>query len=193
VISVAGIVAVSCVPLPQVVVRSLPFHCTTEPLMKFVPVAVSVKPPLPATRWLGEIDVSVGAGLSIVNVCALDAPPPGAGLKTVTSALPGVAMSLAVICAVSCVLLPNVVALLLPFQRTTEEALKFVPVTVTVNAAPPAAVCVGEIEASVGAGLLIVNVWELDVPPPGVGENTVTGTVPPVAMSAALICAVSCV
>ena len=39
----------------------------------------------------------------------------------------------------------------------------------------------------------IVKVWALDVPPPGVPVKTVTLAVPPVAMSAAGIEAVSCV
>jgi hypothetical protein len=49
----------------------------------------------------------------------------------------------------------------------------------------------GEIEVSVGTGLLIVSVFAPDVPPPGVGVKTVTETVPAAAISAALICAVS--
>jgi len=89
------------------------------------------------------------------------------------------------------VLLTNVVVRLPPFQRTTDELLKFVPVAVSVNAALPATALVGEIELSVGAGLLIVNVEAPEVPPPGVGLKTVTEVVPAVAMSAALIWACS--
>ena len=88
-------------------------------------------------------------------------------------------------------LLTNVVVRLPPFQRTTDELLKFVPVAVSVNAALPATTLVGEIELSVGAGLLIVNVEAPEVPPPGVGLKTVIEAVPAVAMSAALICACS--
>ncbi len=43
------------------------------------------------------------------------------------------------------------------------------------------------------SGLLIVNVWEFELPPPGAGVNTVTGTVPAVAMSEDRIAAVSLV
>ena len=39
--------------------------------------------------------------LLIVNVCALEVPPPGAGLNTVTVAVPAVEMSDAVIVAVT--------------------------------------------------------------------------------------------
>ena len=170
--------------------RSAPFHRTTDELMKFVPVAVSVNAAPPAAALLGESELSVGTGLLIVNVCALEAPPPGVGLKTVTGAVPGVAMSLARICTWSWVPLTNVVDRSLPFQRTTDEAMKFVPVAVRVNPAPPAAALGGEIELSVGAGLLlIVKVCAPEGPPPGVGLKTVTDAVPAVAMSFARICA----
>ena len=44
-----------------------------------------------------------------MNDTAFDAPPPGAGLNTVTLAVPAAAMSAAVIAAVSCVLFIYVV------------------------------------------------------------------------------------
>src|SRR5436190_2084849 len=158
-----------------------------DELMKFVPVAVRVNPAPSATALPGEIELSVGTRLLIVNVCALEAPPPGVGLKTVTGAVPGVAMSLARICTWSWVPLTNVVDRSLPFQRTTDEVMKFVPVAVSVNPALPAAALGGEIEVSVGTGLMIVNVEAPEGPPPGVGLNTVTEAVPAVAMSAAVI------
>jgi hypothetical protein len=68
------------------------------------------------------------------------------------------------------------------------------PVTVKVVEALPAVALEGESEASVGTGLgagLIVNVWALDVPPPGVGLCTVTLAVPAEARSVAGTCAVS--
>ena len=89
------------------------------------------------------------------------------------------------------VLLTNVVVRLLPFQRTTDEATKLVPVAVSVNAPLPTAAVLGEIEVAVGTGLLMVNVLAADVPPPGVGVNTVTDAVPAVAISAAVIWACS--
>ena len=45
------------------------------------------------------------------------------------------------------------------------------------NAPLPTAALLGEIEVAVGAGLLIVNVVVAEVPPPGVGVNTVTDAV----------------
>jgi hypothetical protein len=53
----------------------------------------------------GESEVVVGAGLSIVKVRALEVPPPGEGLATVTETVPPVVMSLADTVAVSRVLL----------------------------------------------------------------------------------------
>ena len=188
-------VAVICVALTTVTPLTVMFGlltATVAPAMKFVPVAIRVNPAPPAATLVGEIKLSVGAGLLlIVNVCALEAPPPGVGLKTVTGAVPAVATSFARICAWSWVLLTRVVVRLTPFQRTTDALLKFVPVATSVNAALPATALVGEIELSVGAGLLIVNVEAPEVPPPGVGLKTVTGAVPAVAMSAAVTWACS--
>jgi hypothetical protein len=67
----------------------------------------------------------------MVKVNEFELPPPGAGLKTVTTAVPAVAMSLAEICAVTQLPLPLVVGRSLPFQRTTEPVAKSVcPITV---------------------------------------------------------------
>ena len=132
----------------------------------------------------------------IVKVWALEVPPPGTGLKTVTLAVPAVAMSAARIEAVTCVALTYVVVRPVPFQRTTELEMKLVPFTVRVKAAPPAVAELGLRPVVVGTGLsgtLIVNVWAFEVPPPGAGLKTVTLAVPATAMSAALIDAVSCV
>jgi hypothetical protein len=68
-------------------------------------------------------------------------------------------------------------------------ATKFAPVTVRVNAGPPAVVNVGERLEFVGTGLLIVKVAALEIPLPGV--ETVTWAVPGVAMSVAGMAALS--
>src|SRR6267142_3239408 len=194
--SVAGITAVSCVADTHVVVRAAPFQRTTEPATKFVPVTVSVSGgvPLdcapPATTDAGASPVVVGTGFAIVKVCAFDVPPPGAPVNTVTAAVPAVAMSGAEITAVSCVADTHVVVRAAPFQRTTEPATKFVPVTVSVSGgvpldcAPPATTDAGASPVVVGTGFAIVKVCEFDVPPPGAAVNTLTGAVPAVAMSA---------
>jgi len=72
--------------------------------------------------------------------------------------------------------------------------MKLLPVTVMVNAGPPAVAELGEMDVRVGTGLLaglMVKVWAEDVPPPGVGLKTMTLVVPGAAMSEAGMAAVS--
>jgi hypothetical protein len=61
--SAALIVAVSWPEFTKVVVRSEPFQRTTDPLTKFDPLTVSVKPLPAAVAELGEIDEIEGTGL----------------------------------------------------------------------------------------------------------------------------------
>jgi hypothetical protein len=181
-ISVAGTEAVTCVGLTYVVCSPFLFHFTVEVETKFVPVTVSVNAGPPAAALEGESEVAPGSGLSIVKGSPLDVPPPGVGFITVTAAIPAVAMSLAGTEAVNSVSLTYVVVSPVPFHCTVELEMKFVPVTVRVNAAPPAVALEGESEVTSGLGLLIVKVSPLDVPPPGVGLITVIDAVPVVAM-----------
>src|SRR5262245_12201714 len=130
----------------------------------------------------------------MVKVRALEVPPPGVGLTTVTWGVPTLATSAAVIAAVSWVVLPKVVVLELPFQRTDEFATSPVPLTVSVKAGPPAVAPEGNSAVRAGAGLgavETVKVRALEVPPPGVGLTTVTWGVPAAATSAAVIDAVT--
>src|SRR5205809_77742 len=60
--SAAVIVARSWVALTKVVVRALLFHCTTDPLTKFVPFTVSVNATPPAFVLVGDSEVTVGTG-----------------------------------------------------------------------------------------------------------------------------------
>jgi hypothetical protein len=192
-ISDAGIAAVSRVAETNVVVRSNPFHRTTEFATKLVPLTVSVNAAPLAVRVVGLILIVVGAGGSlIVKVWGLEVPPPGAGVNTVICAVPATAISEAGIAAVSRVAETNVVVRSDPFHRTTESDTKLVPLTVNVNAAPLAVRVVGLILVVVGTGgSLIVRVWELEMPPPGAGVNTVICAVPATAISDASIAAVS--
>jgi hypothetical protein len=189
--SVASIAAVTWVEETYVVVRLDPFQFTVEPATKPVPFTVSVKPAPPTGAKAGLRPDVAGTGLLIVEVWALEVPPPGAGLDTVTRAVPADAMSAAGIAAVNWVEETYVVVRLDPSQLTTEPETKTVPFTVSVNPAPPAVAEAGLRPVVVGAGLLIVKVWALEVPPPGAGLNTVTWAVPPDAMSAASIAAVT--
>src|SRR5712692_7074825 len=103
---------------------------------------------------------------------------PGSGLKTVTRAVPGLAMSVYSIKVASLALSKNVVWRLAPFQRTTELGANPLPFTASQKPGPAATALEGEMEAAVGAGLLMVNVFAPDVPPPGAGLSTVTSAVP---------------
>ena len=58
--SVAGIVAVSCLLLTNDAVRDVPFHATTELLLKLLPFMVRTKSAPPAVALVGEIEVSDG-------------------------------------------------------------------------------------------------------------------------------------
>jgi hypothetical protein len=58
----AGMVAVNCVALTNVVVGAVPPKLTTEAATKFVPAIMRVKAAPPATVVFGEIEVIVGNG-----------------------------------------------------------------------------------------------------------------------------------
>ena len=194
-ISCAVIVAVSWFALTKVVgVRAAPFHWTTEPLTKLLPVTVSVKFGPPATTVLGEREVNVGVGAGawvIAKGRALEVAPPG--FCTVTEAVPCAAISCAVIVAVSWFALRKVVGVrAAPFHCTTEALTKLLPVTVSVKFGPPATTVLGEREANVGVGAgawVIAKGRALEVAPPGF--CTVTEAVPCAAISCAVIVAVS--
>ena len=81
-------------------------------------------------------------------------------------------------------------------KLTLELLMKFVPFTVSVKAAEPAATLVGCKDVREGTGFtgpLTVKVRAFDVPPPGAGFVTVTDGVPAETSIAAGIVAVSCV
>src|SRR5579859_5636132 len=88
----------------------------------------------------------------MLKTSAWDVPPPGAGLVTVTRAVPGTAISDAEMAAVSWVELTNAVVRMLPFQFTTELLTKFVPFTTRLNAGSPAVAFAGVVEVNVGRG-----------------------------------------
>ena len=81
-----------------------------------------------------------------------DSPPPGAGVNTLTDTERALATSAAEMLARSCVLLTKVVVRLAPFQRTTDEGTKPLPLTVRVSAPLPAAVLAGARLLTTGAG-----------------------------------------
>jgi len=159
-ISAAGIVATICVLVTEEgVIAGLVPKFTVAPALKPVPVILSVNPAPPTVAVVGATEVSAGPeAVLIVNDKLADEPPPGAGLVTLTVAVPAVAISAAVIAAVNFVVLTNVVVLVAPLNFTSDVDTKPVPLTVKVKAAPPAVALVGEREVAVGAGLLMVKV-----------------------------------
>src|SRR6267142_519117 len=165
--SSAAIAAVNCPGDTNVVGRLTAFNLTTDDETNPAPLTVRVNPGAPAVADAGLSPVTVGAGLFTVNVCAFDVPPPGAGLKTVTAAVPAPAMSPGSIAAVSREADRKVVGRSPPFQRTVDVGTKPVPVTVSVNPGPPADAADGLKPVTVGAGLFTLNVCAFEVPPPG--------------------------
>ena len=125
------------------------------------------------------------------NVNAGVTPPPGAGLFTVMLSVPLWAKSVADKAACSNVELTKVVWRLVPFARTAELLLKFVPVTLSVIAGLPAGLLEGERLLVIGTGLFTTNVVTSDGAPPGFA--TVTNGVPAAAIALAGIAACNCV
>lgn len=189
--SAAAMAAVNWVALLKVVVFVAPLKVTTDGVTKPVPLTVSVKAAPPSVALVGARDVSTGAGLLMLNTCAPDVPPPGAGFVTVTFVVLTVRISEAGTAEVNCVELLNVVALAAPLKFTTELDTKPDPLTVRVKAEPPAIALAGESDASTGAGLFTLKTNGLEVLPPGGGFVTVTFTDPTKAISVAEIAAVS--
>ena len=121
----------------------------------------SLGPPKPLARVVvtlvdGATDVALtvrlGGGLR-VTVTVADSPPPGAGVATQTGTVPTDARSEIGIAACNRVVLRTVVGFAAPFQYATENALKLLPVNVSVTGdSAPARNRFGLTEVSVGAG-----------------------------------------
>src|SRR5436853_518063 len=82
--------ALNCTLLTKTVVRVDPFHWTTAPFKKFVPVNVNVNAGSPTLAFVGLIDERVGGGMTGALIEKDWGPevPPGAELNTVTAAVP---------------------------------------------------------------------------------------------------------
>jgi len=165
--------------------------------IKLLPMTVSAKARLPCGALDGDSEPITGAGLAvfIVNGSAPEVPPPGAGLETVTLAVPDAPSSVAGTCAVSWLALTKLVGRAVPFQLITELLMKLPPLIVSVNAPSPAVTAAGassEIEG-IGLAALIVKFSALEVPPPGAGVITVTLAELAAVISAAGTWAISCV
>jgi hypothetical protein len=191
--SPAEIVALIPVGSTNTVVRLLPFHSTPEHGTKPLPITVRKNPDELAAALFGMSELMMGtgreAGAVIVKVEAAEVV---VELETVTAAVPGKAVSVAEIVAVSCVGLTNVVGRGDPFQFTTSPVTKFVPFTASVR---PVVLQSGVDDGTSPeiVGPTIENAIALEAPPPGVGVNTVTWAVPTEAISEAGMVATSCV
>lgn len=138
--SEAGMVAVSCVALTNVVVTVdftfvVLVHCTTEQGSRFVPVTFRVTAELPAGADVWDSALIVGAARAAVGVEIVKGKLPEVPFEFVTVTATGAAKdtSDAGMAAVNCVALTNVVGCAVPFQFTTASFVKFVPFTVSVK------------------------------------------------------------
>jgi hypothetical protein len=96
------------------------------------------------------MDVICGGALLIVNCSTFD--PTELGFTAATEARPATAIRDAEIVAVTCWLLTNVAGTGCPFQSTAVDEAKFDPLTVSVNAFPPAMTLDGDNELSTAGG-----------------------------------------
>lgn len=193
VMSAAVIGIVTCVPVTKVVARSTPLSRATELFTNPVPLIVSVNAALPARTVAGLKFVSVGVGFPTVKVNSAELPPPGNGVNTDSFKVPAFAKSATVSVMPNCVTETNVVARSAPFTRTTEFGRNLLPFNVNAVAALPTSVEALSSEVKTGAGLLIVRLSSLEVPPPGVGLSTMILIEPGSLISAAVKAMVNCV
>ena len=159
-----------------------------EPDTKPEPDTARSKAGAPADTDAGVSELITGGGAVTVKTAAADVTGPG--FTTVIFTEPGAATRFAGTAAVSCVALPKVVVSAAPPHCTVEPDTKLVPVTVSVNAAPPATAEEGDSEEIVGAGAApMVN--EKGADGTGPGFTTVIFTEPGAATRFAGTAAVS--
>jgi hypothetical protein len=115
-----------------------------------------VKSPNPIGTLDGERESTTGVGAGgtgiTLNVTGADVPPPGAGVKTVTSAAPVWATSDAGIEANRLNAVSSEVGRSLPFHCTTEPDTKPVPSTLSEKPRDPTTARVGKILLIDGRG-----------------------------------------
>ena len=164
--------AVSWPAFTNVVDNPEPFHCTDAPERNPLPLTVSVNADPPTVALAGFREVSMGVGLLTRKLRPLDVSPPD---TTVIVAVPAAVVRLAETGAVSWPAFTNVVTNPEPFHCTDAPERNPLPLTVSVNAGPPAVALVGFRDVSTGVGLLIGKFRLLEVSPP---DTTVIVAVP---------------
>jgi hypothetical protein len=182
-ISEAGTVAVSLVALLVAMARAALPKLAVVAAVKFAPLMVRVNAGPPAVAEAGLRLPIVDAGLT-VNVAGAEVTPP---VVTVTPGVPAAAISKAGTVAVSLVALLVAMVSGVPPKLTVEAEVKFAPLIVKVNDAPPAVAEFGLRLPMVDAGLM-VNVEPGEVTPPVL---TVTLAVPAAEIKPAATGAVS--
>src|SRR5215467_211344 len=105
----------------------------TELATKFEPAADKVNWILPAITLVGLRNEITGGSADTGNSTDVEAPPPGSGLNTKTTAFPSLSLSEARILAFNCVELTNVVLRNCPPRYTFDAGIKFVPFTCNVK------------------------------------------------------------
>jgi len=137
-------------------------QCTIAPGRKFVPATERVNAGPPATADEGDKPAMVGTGAVMVSVAGAEAAP---AFCTVTTAVPGAAISSARTGAISWVGLMAVVVRAELLNRIALPAPNPVPLTRRVKVVPPATTDPGSRELMTGLGLRIVtSIGTLDTP-----------------------------
>lgn len=146
----------SSVGLIYKVASAVPLKFTMELVTKLVPF--TNKPvEMPAGILAGFSDEIAGNGLETGNSTDVDAPPPGAGLKTKTTAVPPLSTSPPMMPTFSCDALTNVVLRAWPPKYTVAPGTKFEPFTCSVNGFAVAIVEGGASVEIMGLGLVVVG------------------------------------
>ena len=91
--SAAVMVAVTRLEETYAVDLALPLKFTVEPGIKLAPSTVNINAILPEAIDDGLMKLTLGNTFATVNVCALEVPPPGPRLITVTANVPAVSTS----------------------------------------------------------------------------------------------------
>jgi len=143
--------------LTYAVAWSVPLRFTTELVTKPEPNTNNANGIAPAATLEGLMEEMTGEGADTRNSTDVEAPPPGSGLNTKTTAVPPLSISVARILAFSCVELTNTVLRGCPPKYTVAPGTKFAPWTCKVNAMAVAVVEGGESEEIMGTGFSVVD------------------------------------